>query len=118
MFRSKRALAKSAVWQPAFATLASFWREGAAMIEPALAACHCSLDLPQVACAAQLGKQQRVPVLARGEAARSLVGPVLIDEPVEGGSGRQFQKIVKDAISVPHIFDFSCPGESPNSGPG
>ena len=43
-------------------------------------------------------------MLARGEAARPLVGAMLRNQPVEGGPGNPFQNIVKDAIPVPHGF--------------
>jgi hypothetical protein len=74
------------------------------MIEPALVARHRRLDLTQRASAAQLRKQKRAQVLARGEMARPLVGPELIHHPVESRPGNPFQEIVKDAIPVPHGF--------------
>jgi hypothetical protein len=75
------------------------------MIEPPLMARHRRLDLAQRPGAAQLREQKRAQVLARGEAARPLVAPMLPNQPVEGRPRNAFQKIVKDAIPVPHGFD-------------
>jgi hypothetical protein len=74
------------------------------MIEPALMARHRRFDFAQGRSAAELGEQKRAQVLARGEAARSLVAPMLPNQPVEGRPRDQFQKIVKDAIAVSHGF--------------
>ena len=92
-------------------------RDRAGMIEPALMAGHRRLDLAQRARPAQLRKKQRVQMLARGEAARSLVGSMRLDQAIEGGPRDKFQKIVKDAIPVAHGLVLSCPDKSPNSGP-
>ena len=56
-------------------------RDRPAMIEPALMARHRRLDLAQRGSAAQLREQKRRQLLARGEAARPLVGPELIHPP-------------------------------------
>ena len=80
-------------------------RDRAAMIEPALMARHRRLDLAQRPGAAQLREQKRRQMLARGETARPRVGPMLPNQPIEGRPGNEFQKIVKDAIPVPHGFD-------------
>jgi hypothetical protein len=80
-------------------------RDRAAMIEPALMARHRRFDLAQRRCAAQLREQERGQVLARGEAARPLVAPMLRNQPVKGRPGNPFQKIVEDAIAVSHGFD-------------
>ena len=74
------------------------------MIEPALMARHRRPDLAQRPGPAQLGKKQRVQILARGEAARSLVGSMSLDQPIESAPRDKFQNIVKDAIPVPHGF--------------
>ena len=66
---------------------------------------HRRLDPAQRTRAAQLREQKRVQVLPGGEAARPLVAPMLPNQPVEGRPGNEFQKIVKDAIPVPHGFD-------------
>ena len=66
---------------------------------------HRRLDLPQRRSAAQLREQKRAQVLARGETARPLVAPMRRNQPVEGRPRDKFQKIVKDAIPVPHGFD-------------
>lgn len=79
-------------------------RRRPAMIEPPLMAGHRRLDLAQGAGSAQLREQERRQVLARGEAARPLVGPELIHRLVEGRPGDEFQHVVKDAIPVPHGF--------------
>jgi len=44
-------------------------------------------------------------VLPGGEVARPLVGAIRVDQLVENRPGHKFQKIVKDAIPVPHGFD-------------
>jgi hypothetical protein len=75
------------------------------VIEPALVAGHRRLDLAQRAGAAQLGEKKRRQLLARGEAARPLVAPMLPNQSLERRPGNQFQKIVEDAIPVPHGFD-------------
>ena len=71
------------------------------MLEPPVAR-HRRFDLAQRARAAQLRKQKRAQVLPGREAARALVGPMLVHKPVEGSPRDAFQKIVKDAIPVPH----------------
>ena len=67
-------------------------RDGARVIEPALMARHRRLDLPQRRSPAQLRKQKRAQVLARGETARPLVAPMLRNQPVEGRPRDEFQK--------------------------
>jgi hypothetical protein len=80
----------------------AFRRERARMIEPALMARHRRFNAAQRTRAAQLREQKRVQVLPGGEAARPPVSPVLVHQSVERRPRHKFQKIVKDAIPVPH----------------
>ena len=66
---------------------------------------HRRLDLAQGARAAQLGEPKRCQMLARGEAARSLVAPSLPNQLGKGRPGNPFQNIVEDAIPVQYGFD-------------
>ena len=69
------------------------------MIEPALMARHRLLDLAQRLGAAQLRKQKRAQVLARGEAACPLVTPMLPNQPV---------KAVQERVSEDRERRYSC----------
>jgi hypothetical protein len=51
---------------------------------------HCRLDLAQGARAAQLGEQKRCQMLARGEAARSLIAPSLPTSLAKAAQGTRF----------------------------
>src|SRR5262245_19867869 len=66
--------------------------------------------------AGQLSVDKRHKLALGRQPPHMLVGLMAIHKPVEGRPGNALQKIVEDAILVPHgVVSCSCPRSSPNA---
>ena len=75
------------------------------MIEPRLMARHHGFDFAQRRSAAELREHQHQELIAGRKATRRLVGPIFVDQPVEGRPRDEFEDVVENAIGVAHGVD-------------